>query len=144
MLEDESQVATVPNDQNWIDLIDLAWQYQIVAMEDWSTVIGSYRFKFNAHSTGKHLEIYALMGDEELLVWSRDQWISSRYGSEAKPQGWIHEGPWESEIQEYVADIAKNVAAFEEKKQRHAERMKQQQEDDFSKKVERFRKSFAE
>ena len=103
-----------------------------------------YKIKLDTHSTATHLEIYALITDEKLLVYYKTNWISSKYefNERNKIIGFQCKGPWVQEINRWFLDV--KVAVEEEKNRRiAAEKAKNKTEQECHKaKIEQFQKVF--
>ncbi len=108
-------------------------------------LLGShYKIKLDTHSTATHLHIYAVLGDEKLLVYYKTNWVSSTYefNERGKIVGFQCAGPWVQEVTEWFDKV--QAAISEEETLCAAEKTKQAEEEkkEYRAKVKHFTKEF--
>ena len=107
--------------------------------------LNGYKVQLDSHSTADHLWIYAVMGDEELLVFYKTNWHGDyAFNDMGKIIGFQNDKAWYvPTLQKYFDECADNVKAYlaerDAEKEQKGKEEKQAELDKFS----RFEKAFA-
>jgi len=76
-----------------------------------------YRIEHWEHDTASQCRIYALLPDDELLVYREDAWVGGyEHHLRDTIQGYQHDGPWVDELEEYRKQLNAAIDAEIERK----------------------------
>jgi len=78
-----------------------------------SFIENSYKFIYDTHSTGRHLTIKIIDGDDSLEIYNDTEWFYSRYefNNKGKIQGFQIDGPWKNKIYELMVKFEGEIEA---------------------------------
>lgn len=106
--------------RTFAELFPLLKAYRLHPFTDYSRDMefGRYKVEHWQHDTASQVRIYAVCGEEKLLVYREDKWVGG-YESHNRDtiQGFQHEGPWVAELEAYRDE-------FNEEIDRHLERVR--------------------